>query len=125
MADTYVPGMEFQSWRSLPKITDAIDSGSIKGFALGALINTLSGGNTQLPTNREEYVARKQGVGVPPVVTNIPQQPVVGVPPVVPQMPSVQQPSVVTQPSLTTDDESFNKFNDNIFNRVNGVKNGY
>jgi hypothetical protein len=126
MADTYVPGMEFQSWRSLPKITDALDSGSIKGFALGGLINALSGGKTEFPTNKEEFAARKQGVPVVPPTIGVQQtQPTIGVPPVVPSVPAIQQPSSVTQPSVLSDDEAFNKLNDNIFNRVNGVKNGY
>ncbi len=126
MADTYVPGMEFQSWRSLPKITDAIDSGSIKGFALGGLINALSGGNTQMPTNREEFNARKQSMpAIPPTTKTMPtQQPTVGVPPVL-STPEIQQTSPITQPSGVNDDDAFNSFNDNIFNRVNGVKNGY
>ena len=40
MADTYVPGMEFQSWRSLPRLRDA--AGSITGMALGGLIDKVS-----------------------------------------------------------------------------------
>ncbi|UOF77708.1 hypothetical protein [Caudoviricetes sp.] len=40
MADTYVPGMEFQSWRSLPRLRDA--AGSITGMAIGGLINQLA-----------------------------------------------------------------------------------
>lgn len=126
MADTYVPGMEFQSWRSLPKISDSLDSGSIKGFALGGLINALSGGNTQMPTNREEFNARKQSMpAIPPTTKTMPtQQPTVGVPPVL-STPEIQQTSPITQSSGVNDDDAFNSFNDNIFNRVNGVKNGY
>lgn len=41
MADTYVPGMEFQSWRSLPRLRDA--AGSPAGMLIGGLIDTLSG----------------------------------------------------------------------------------
>lgn len=125
MADTYVPGMEFQSWRSLPKITDAIDSGSIKGFALGGLINALSGGNTQFPTNKEEFIARKQGSPVIPPAVAQQSQPTIGVPPAAPTVPTVPQPSFVAKPEVINDDEVFNQFNDNIFNRLNGVKNGY
>jgi hypothetical protein len=42
MADTYVPGMEFKSWRSLPRVRDLI--GSPLGVLLGGALDNLTGG---------------------------------------------------------------------------------
>jgi len=41
MADTYVPGMEFQSWRSVPRLRDQI--GTPIGMLIGGAIDALSG----------------------------------------------------------------------------------
>lgn len=43
MADTYHPGMEFQSWRSMPRLRDQI--GTPIGILIGEAINALSGSN--------------------------------------------------------------------------------
>jgi len=42
MADTYVPGMEFKSWRSVPRIRDL--AGSALGVAIGGALDNLTGG---------------------------------------------------------------------------------
>lgn len=41
MADTYVPGMEFRSWRSMPRLRDQI--GTPVGMLIGGAIDALSG----------------------------------------------------------------------------------
>lgn len=41
MADTYHPGMEFQSWRSIPRLRDQI--GTPIGMLIGGAIDALSG----------------------------------------------------------------------------------
>jgi hypothetical protein len=129
MADKYVPGMEFQSWRSLPKITDMLDSGSTKGFAIGGLINYLSGGNTQLPTNPEQYKSYRQGIpnSVPPVpnattpaITANPMMPATPNAPAVPPNINGQQPNVANPlalpgvPLLDTEPS--------IFDSINGIR---
>lgn len=43
MADTYHPGMEFQSWRSIPRLRDQIDTPI--GMLIGGAIDALSGSN--------------------------------------------------------------------------------
>jgi hypothetical protein len=43
MADTYVPGMEFRSWRSMPRLRDQI--GSPVGMLIGGAIDALTGSN--------------------------------------------------------------------------------
>jgi len=43
MADTYHPGMEFQSWRSMPRLRDQI--GTPIGMLIGGAIDALSGSN--------------------------------------------------------------------------------
>ena len=122
MADTYVPGMEFQSWRSVPKITDMLDSGSTKAFAIGGLINALSGGNTQLPTNLEQYRNYRQGIqgAVPAPNPAMPTAPAMPNAPAVPPVAGMQQPNVANPsalpnlPSLTAEPS--------IFDSINGVR---
>jgi hypothetical protein len=65
MADTYVPGMEFQSWRSLPRLRDA--AGSASGMLIGGLIDALSGSSvgSELMSGK-----KKDTVGVPPLDTS-------------------------------------------------------
>lgn len=43
MADTYVPGMEFKSWRSVPRMRDL--AGSALGVAIGGALDNLTGGS--------------------------------------------------------------------------------
>lgn len=60
MADTYVPGMEFQSWRSLPRLRDA--AGSPAGMLIGGLIDSLSGSSA----GSDLFSGKKPTQGVPP-----------------------------------------------------------
>jgi len=41
MADTYVPGMEFRSWRSMPRLRDQV--GSPIGMLIGGAIDAMTG----------------------------------------------------------------------------------
>jgi hypothetical protein len=126
MADTYTPGMEFQSWRSLPKITDMLDSGSTKAFAIGGLINALSGGNTQLPTNPEQFKNYRQGIpnSVPPVPTA--PNPANSMMPAVPTTPAVPPPFTGQQPNVANSSAlpSLPSVNNepSIFDSINGVR---
>ena len=43
MADPYVPGMEFKSWRSVPRLRDL--AGSALGVAIGGTLDNLTGGS--------------------------------------------------------------------------------
>jgi hypothetical protein len=114
--------MEFQSWRSVPKITDMLDSGSTKAFAIGGLINALSGGNTQLPTNPEQYRNYRQGIqgSVPAPNPAMPTTPTMPNAPAVPPIAGVQQPNVAN-PSALPNLPSLNA-EGSIFDSINGVR---
>jgi hypothetical protein len=69
MADTYVPGMEFRSWRSMPRLRDQI--GSPVGMLIGGAIDALSGtsaGSDMMSKKKVENAADPaefaQGLGV-------------------------------------------------------------
>ena len=78
MADKYNPGMEFQSWRSLPRLTDALDSGSMRAWLLGAGINALTGVNPTEMAQKTRQDMRQPAIPNVPVVD---AQPVPVVPP--------------------------------------------
>lgn len=109
MADKYTPGMEFQSWRSLPRITDFLDKEGVRQFLVGGAINALTGVN---PT--------KMGK---PAIPSAPQAPAMGAAPIAP--PTITQPVVpvnpanpVTLPSLgqPVEDEG------SVFDDINGLR---
>jgi hypothetical protein len=75
MADTYHPGMEFQSWRSMPRLRDQI--GTPIGMLIGGAIDALSGSNvgTDMMTRKKVENAANPADFVNNL--NIMQQPVV------------------------------------------------
>lgn len=69
MADQYVPGMEFQSWRSLPKISDAFAKASGGQFnpllyAAGYALDKMAGPS--------DFSSKIMGVKPPDKLTNQP-----------------------------------------------------
>jgi hypothetical protein len=133
MADKYTPGMEFQSWRSLPKITDMLDHPGMKAFGIGGLINALTGGSTQLSTNQKELQNYRQGI--PGAV--IPQDQTMQNPaartfqsPAVPLNPGIDttvQPDGSVPPVPSTNSAALPKLPDfnnepSIFDQINGVR---
>lgn len=116
MADTYVPGMEFQSWRKLPRLRDM--PGSITGMALGGLIDKFADSDigtkmfgakkppTAVPQQEDEFDPATAYVKQPIAPTQygyggkLPSawatQPSVGVPPV----PSTNAVTQSTQPQI-------------------------
>ena len=108
MADKYVPGMEFQSWRSLPRVTDFLSGDGIRQFLVGGAINALTGVN---PTQMAQEAKAK------PVAPSVPQAPVAPpavVQPVVPVSPNV--PSTLPPISQPVDTEG------SIFDELNGLR---
>jgi hypothetical protein len=136
MADKYVPGMEFQSWRSLPKITDMLDHPGIKAFGIGGLINALSGGSTQLPTNQAELQNYRQGIAgavTPPDQTmQNPANPAARTfqPPAIPLNPGIDttiQPDGSVPPVTQNNSFALPKLPDinnepSIFDQINGIR---
>lgn len=90
MADKYNPGMEFQSWRSLPRITDFLDRDGVRQFMVGSAINALTGIN---PTKMAQDSKKDMGQTSAPAVPSVPQAPAMNAAPVAPVAPPV-----ITQP---------------------------
>lgn len=117
MADKYTPGMEFQSWRSLPRITDFLSGDGVRQFLVGGAINALTGVN---PTQMAQDARNKIGQ---PAVPTAPQAPSVGVAPVAP--PAVTQPIAPVNPANPVTLPPLGQPVDNegsIFDEINGLR---
>lgn len=117
MADKYTPGMEFQSWRSLPRITDFLSGDGVKQFLVGNAINALTGVN---PTQMAQDAKKNMGQ---PAVPTAPQAPSAGVAPVAP--PVVTQPVAPVNPANPVTLPPLGQPIDNegsIFDELNGLR---
>ena len=75
MADTYVPGMEFKSWRSVPRLRDQM--GSPVGMLIGGAIDALTGSNAGTDMMSKKKVENAMDPAEFAGGLNVMQQPVV------------------------------------------------
>lgn len=75
MADTYVPGMEFKSWRSVPRLRDQM--GSPVGMLIGGAIDALTGSTSGTDMMSKKKVENAMDPAEFAGGLNVMQQPVV------------------------------------------------